>query len=489
MLKRLFTKEFWTKRKIIISLLLLVVIASIAVFSRGGGDGSVVAVEKADIKEEVAVTGKVKAGLQVDMSFDKTGRVARVYRQVGERVEQGQVLAELDYSETAADLAREQSLLRAEQIKLEEIRRNGPSSLKEAEDSLAAAVREAYAAADNSVRNKADQFFKTPRTNPSFEIKITDGNFVHYFSVPTELVLDINNSRRNVEDILNNWPTDGDKAIQSLNIVSSFLDKLAFAVNSFSSADYAYESTVTGFKTAVDAARSAVVSARTKVISAQQSVSSSPVLGSSGVSSVAAQEAKVAQMQASVASIQASINKSRIIAPFSGVVTKQDAKPGETVGAQESLVSLNSDDIYIEANVSEINVGKVAAGNKVEVRFDALPSEVFMGHISFIDPAETVIDQVVNYKLRIELEPDSRITSEVKSGLTANVRIQTREKDAVLAIPSYAITQENGKSFVQKFSSSSDPVKIEVKTGLVGSDGKVEVLSGLEEGDRVIFTK
>lgn len=486
---KIFTKIFWTKKKMIISALILVVLVGFFAFRNGNGSGMVVTTERADIKEEVAVTGKAKAGSQVNLGFDRTGRVARVYKQVGDRVEKGQVLAELDYSEAAADLLEQQSLLRAEEIKLEEIKRNGPSSLKEAEESLNSALREAYASADNAVRNKADQFFKTPRTNPSFEIKITDGNYVHYFIIPTDLVLEINSSRRLVESALNNWPNDGDKVIQSLNVVSSFLDKLALAVNSFSSADYTYESTVTGFKTAVDAARSSVVSARTNVISAQQNLSSSPVLGSSGVSSVAAQEAKVTQMQAGVAAAQASINKSRVAAPFGGVVTKQDAKVGETVGSGEALVSLNSDDTYLEANVSEINVGKVAVGNKVEVLFDAFPEEVFFGHVLFVDPAETIVDQVVNYKLRIELESDERVAKMVKSGLTANVKIQTREKTDALSVPSYAITQEGGKSFVQKLSSTNKPVKTEIKTGLIGSDGKTEILNGLDEGDKIIFTK
>ena len=144
--------------------------------------------------------------------------------------------------------------------------------------------------------------------------------------------------------------------------------------------------------------------------------------------------------------------------------------------------------MYIEANVSEINIGKVAVGNKVEVEFDAYPGETFMGEITFIDPGETIVDEVVNYKIRIGLDiaGDSEQANRIKSGLTAAVKIASAKKEGVLTIPLYSILRENGKLYVNKLLDEKGTIeKVEVMTGITGSDGKTEVVSGLSEGDRV----
>ena len=138
--------------------------------------------------------------------------------------------------------------------------------------------------------------------------------------------------------------------------------------------------------------------------------------------------------------------------------------------------------MYIEANVSEINIGKVAAGNVVKIEFDAYPGEKFQGTVTFIDPGETVVDEVVNYKLRIEINnPDVKI----RSGLTAGVTIASAEKKDVLSIPTYAVMREDGKMYVNKFVEKKIIEKVEITTGITGSDGYVEVLSGLSESDTV----
>ena len=108
-----------------------------------------------------------------------------------------------------------------------------------------------------------------------------------------------------------------------------------------------------GYKTAVNSARAEVSTARESVI---------------GASSYPAGNAKINQIQYSINSLLASLSKSRIVAPFPGTITRQDAKVGETVQIGEALVSLMSlGNMYIEANVSEINIGKVAEGNKVKI--------------------------------------------------------------------------------------------------------------------------
>lgn len=426
-----------------------------------------VIVAKSDIVQEVSVTGKTKARNEVDLGFDMGGRVSRVNTDVGKFVQRGQVLAELDISSELASISKEKSLLSEEEA-------NWSEQGKE----IALSIMEAYSVTDNAVRNKIDQFFKTPRDNPYFEVKFTDGNYTHYFNVPSDVVIDLNSERRSIEGILKSWQSEitkinssnaGDfsnSAISKMNTVSNFLNKVAYAINSFAPADFNYESTVTGYKTSVDTARSTVATAKEKI------------------SSISGQEARVSQIKSSIQSLEAGLSKSKIFAPFSGTVTEQNAKLGQVAKAGEALISIISQgDMYIEANVSEINIAKVALQNKAKVEFDALPGEVFLGRVVFIDPAETIVDGVSNYKVRIDLE---NVDARVKSGLTANIKIETGLKTGVLTIPAYAIIKENEKSFVNKLVNGA-VTKVEVQTGLAGSDGSVEILNGISEGEVVEF--
>lgn len=489
--------SFFSK-KILIYTGIGVVLILIAILAFKNGDNKqIVTAIKADIVSEVASTGKVKPNQSVNLGFDKSGRVERVYVGIGEMVKKGELIASLEAGETSADLAKAQASLLEENIKLREMKSTDPVSYNDASKNLEADIKEGYASADNAVRNKTDQFFKNNITNPQFEISITSGNFVHYFNVPNDVVIEINSGRKKVENILINWQkrlstlnssnavSEADLAIADLNVVSNFLDKIAGAVNTFAPAEYAYETTVSGYKTTISGARSDVSGAISSLVTAKDKLNTAPTLGASGqFESVLTQEAKVAQAQASVSALEASLNKFNIRAPFDGVVTLQDAKIGGAVSAGNTLVSVISQNkMYVEANISEIHIGKIVLGNQVVVIFDAFPAEEFLGEVSYIEPGDVIIDGVVNYKIRVTLKnPDAKI----KSGLTSNLKIQTAKKENVLSIPLYTITKENGQNFVNKIVSGKVQ-KTEVVLGLSGNNGSVEILSGLSEGDTVEF--
>jgi len=486
-------------KKILIYFSLAIVVIIIVVVSLNNNNGKEVAtVVRADVVQEVAVTGKVKPNQNVDLGFDKSGRVGNVYISIGETVKQGQIIATLDAGEISADLSKAKAMLLEENIKLRELKNTAPASFSDASKNLDAVIKESFADADNAIRNRVDQFFKNSTTNPQFEVSITSGNFIHYFNVPYDLVVDINNKRKEIEIILINWQnrtlnissdnliSEADKAINDLNTISKFLDKVAEAINTFSPADYAYETTVNNYKTAISSARGEVSGAVSTLVTAKDKLNLAPTLAIDGqFESVLAQEAKVKQAEASVFSLKSSLGKTVISAPFDGVVTLQDAKVGGAVSAGKVLISIASQyQFYIEANISEIHIGKIKLGNPVSVDFDAFPKEVFFGVVSYIEPGDVIVDGVVNYKIRVNLtNPETRI----KNGLTANIKIQTDKKSDVLTLPLYAITKEEGEVFVNKIVAKGKKQKTPITLGLTSNDGTVEILDGLEEGDTVEF--
>lgn len=485
-------------KKFLIYASLGLIVLIIGVFSLRNGNGKQVAtVVRADIVQEVAATGKVKPNQNVNLGFDKSGRVGEVYVSIGETVKEGQLLAALESGELLADLSKARASLLEENIKLKEVQSTAPISFNDSSKNLDAAIREGFADADDAVRNKADQFFKNTSGNPQFEISITSGNFTHYFTVSANTAIEINSARRIVEEVLTNWQkeisnkksedliVEADIAINNLNAISRFLDQMAEAVNSFASADYTYDTTVSNYKLAISGARSAVSDAIAAIVTAKDKFTTASTLGQNGqFVDVLTQETKVSQAQAAVSSLEAALSKSSIRAPFDGVVTLQDAKVGGAVAAGAALISVVSQDqIYIEANISEIHIGKIAVGNPVTVTFDAFPDEEFVGTVSYIEPGDVIVDGVVNYKVRVTLD---QAESKIKNGLTTNLKIQTNKKTSVVAVPLYALIQEGGQNFANKVVAKNIE-KVPVSLGLYGNDGLVEILNGLEVGDTIEF--
>ncbi|MBI3573541.1 efflux RND transporter periplasmic adaptor subunit [Candidatus Kaiserbacteria bacterium] len=198
---------------------------------------------------------------------------------------------------------------------------------------------------------------------------------------------------------------------------------------------------------------------------------------------IAGQNAQVANAEAAVQSIEAKLQNSEIVAPINGVVTQFDAKVGQIASAGIALISIISDSAFeVDAEVPETDIGKVAVGNAVSMTLDAFQGETFAGSVFYIDPAETVTSGVVNYKVKVTF---TKSDPQMKSGLTANLDIETNHKDSVLILPQYAILTNDQGTFVEILEGNT-VVNKPVMLGLQDQKGNVEVVSGVTEGEQML---
>jgi multidrug efflux pump subunit AcrA (membrane-fusion protein) len=79
----------------------------------------------------------------------------------------------------------------------------------------------------------------------------------------------------------------------------------------------------------------------------------------------------------------------------------------------------------------------------------------------------------------------STIDPRIKSGMTANLTIHGDSREGVLAVPQRAVISHDGQNIVEKVIDGKT-VDTPVETGLRGSEGTIEILSGLNEGDQVV---
>ncbi len=137
----------------------------------------------------------------------------------------------------------------------------------------------------------------------------------------------------------------------------------------------------------------------------------------------------------------------------------------------------------IETDIYEEDVVKIAAGNSVDISLVPFAGRTFKGRVVLINPAEKLIEGVVYYKVTVVFEETPK---ELRPGMTADLVIKTALKENVLVIPEDALSRKDGKTVVQVLFNDIVEER-EVQIGMQGTNDMLEIISGLEEGEKVIL--
>lgn len=533
-------------KSILIGAVCLAVISGGYAYARRGREPAYdfIIAEKKDLIQEVSVTGRVRPVHEVELAFERGGKVARVNAQVGDQVGAGQILASLSNLDLAAELKRAragvesakaqlwqyQAARENQQAKLDELKRgsrpeelrvyqakvdNARLAVTDALESMIDSVRDAYTKADDAVRNKSDQVFDFPRSSaPQLKFQTSQQTEIDLEAKRVEsernlLAWQISLASISAPDAANHRAA----AKVYLDEIKAFLDLASLTVNQLNPTITLTQAAIDGWKADVAAARNNVnaalanlTAAETKrrdaaaaltvadrELSLQQSGSPPEAILAQAAAvrqaeaNIAYQAAQVQQAEASVQSVQAQLDQTVIRAPFAGVVTKQEAKVGAIVSMNTPVITLISAAIYeISANVPEVDIARLAIGNVGRVTLDAYASEVvFEVKVTAIDPAETMIDGVATYKVTFQFTAgDERI----KSGLTANLDILAERRAGVIVLPQRAVIVRLGQKTVRILDGQTVR-EAPVETGLRGSDGNIEIVSGVAEGEKVVVSE
>src|SRR3990167_1283665 len=115
-------------------------------------------VKRGDIVQDVSVTGRVKPAQKVDLAFEKSGKISRVYAAIGSLIKTGQLLAILENNDLYAQLAQAEANLEAEKARLAELKNGArPEEIKIAETKVSNSEKNLEDAESNlaEVKNKA----------------------------------------------------------------------------------------------------------------------------------------------------------------------------------------------------------------------------------------------------------------------------------------------------------------------------------------------
>lgn len=193
---------------------------------------------------------------------------------------------------------------------------------------------------------------------------------------------------------------------------------------------------------------------------------------------IAAQQAVVDQAQAALDAAKSALKDLTITAPVDGVVSDKLIVVGAVASPATPIVNIVSPDNEIAVNVEESTLKNVKAGQAAQITIAAFPGQVFNGKV-------TVVAPTVDPKSRtavVKVEPDAAARGKLRAGMFAQVGIVTDQKSGVLAIPRSALL--SGPDQAVMVVDNGTLKRVPVQTGIRGAD-KVEITSGLNEGDKV----
>lgn len=178
---------------------------------------------------------------------------------------------------------------------------------------------------------------------------------------------------------------------------------------------------------------------------------------------------------------QVAVDKTRIVAPFDGVMGLRKVSLGDVVNAGQELAGFqNITPIKVEFTLPENATRTVAVGQSVDLELDAFPQQHFSGSVYAIDPQ---INESNRSILLRALVPNEE--KRLKPGLFAHITILTATKENALFVPEAAIVPRGTDSFVMRINAEHKIETVPLELGL-RQQGKVEVISGLGEGDIVV---
>lgn len=195
-------------------------------------------------------------------------------------------------------------------------------------------------------------------------------------------------------------------------------------------------------------------------------------------------EVDLAYYRAALEQARANKQKSILSSPVDGIVSKVNKKQGELAGPSDVIFEIISPHREIVIDVSETDVVKLSLEDEAQITFDAFGQDTkFKGRVITIEPSSTDIQGVVYYKVKIDFPEEG---DKVRPGMTANVMVETDRRDDSVFLPNRAITTKEDKKYV-KVLSNDQVEEREIKLGIKGDGGVVEIVSGLTGGEEVIL--
>jgi len=490
------------------------------------GAGDVVTAFVGDLSSGTTATGQVSARRTAQLTLPTSGTVAEVTVQVGDRVEAGDTLLQLDTTELERAVANAEQSLIIQEANLASLQAP-PSSAEVASaeasvasaqaqlDDLLAGPTEAEitgAAADvdaaqadvaaastrlnNAVSGAGDAEIQAAQialnqaqvaATQAVEQHTTILATIAEGSIPADRLEDAEAAARanvlqteaqlaaaqeTLDNLLNGNP----------NTVATSQASLSVAVAQRNLAQAQYDLIL------APASASQIASAEANLVQAQATLDR--LLRAPATAQLTSAEVQVENARISLERARLNLNNAILVAPFAGIITAVHVQPGEL--ASGILVEMiDSASLEVVLNVDEVDLSQITVGQETVVTLEAWPGEEISGQVNTIAPvsANQAGSSLVTYPVYLSL---GATDLPIRVGMTANAELELARRENTLLVPNGAIQvdRSNGTYSVILVQTNEQglplyetiPVTIGLRDG-----NNTEIITGLEEGDEVLI--
>jgi HlyD family secretion protein len=270
------------------------------------------------------------------------------------------------------------------------------------------------------------------------------------------------------------------------NIVEAEGPDAAFARRAYERAQSLFAQKLIA-QSALDDAHSAVDVAENRKRAAQSQLAISQA-------KVSEARAQVAQAKAAAERAAEDVANATIRAPIHATVLTRDVELGSPVssilnlGANATLMMTlgNIEQVFVRGKVDEADIGHVRLGQPARIRVETFKDKVFNGKVTQISPMGVEKDNVTNFEVKVSIDNPGRA---LKANMTANAEIVLEELANSLIIPEAAVTYDAQKNaFVDVVAAGAKNGRRKTPVSLgVGNGTKIQILSGVKEGDKIVL--
>lgn len=410
----------------------------------------IVPVTRGAVAQTITAPGKLVGTQQVNLTSDVSGQVAALNVRAGDRVEAGDVLAELATDDLTQAVAKAEIALRQVELELEKLQQPVDQSK----------LRATY----NTIT----------RTATSLGIAQAERNQ----TMAADLYLNgLANARITVKD-KQEWYDSRLKLYEQGELNYGFLD---LAQNELKSAQDHLQQLEAQANLGQRTANSKVLQNAQEYQEAMDALNS--LQAGKNPLDVEAAQLRVQTAQIERDEAQAKLDAATVRAPFDGVVLKVAVSSGETINAGSELLTLsNPQAVEIEASVIEEDYPLAAVGQAVELFFDAQPDTLPMGSVARVVPQRLSGDRPL-YPIIISI--NETLPESLVPGMTVDASIILDAHADVLRLPRAVVRTRSDGTAQIKVWDGRRVTERDVSVGLRG-DAYVEILSGLTEGEQVV---
>jgi HlyD family secretion protein len=410
------------------------------------------AVARGDLIISVSGTGVLSPGSERELGFETesgeevVGFVDEVFVEVGDRVQEGDVLARLDTQDLELAVAKAEISLREAQIDLAET----------TEAATEAELADAQAALESA------------------QLALT----VSQYSYQNAKMSDQAAAARGYQiDVLYHA-----QQLQELEAGGADGETLEKVRNALGEAEAALSEALQDAEMEQLSAWNEVDQAQNRVLQAQETLASLESGPEEGT--VLQAELKVARAELALDEANDELRAAELRAPFDGTVVDVSAIAGQRVGSAGIITLADLEQPMVQFWVEQSDMTGVAVGNRVEIEFEGLPDQVFDGEVVRIDPALVTVDNTLAVQAWASVDLSSQDVT-LLGDMNADVEVISAESRDVVLAPIQALREiADGQYAVFVVDANGELAMRPVEVGLQDAVN-AEIVSGLEAGEVV----